>query len=261
MCSGRPLLRLPILAMVLLIAFPSRFALAKRSDESDAARAERTKGTVALNLGLYEEAVEHFSEAYVLSQDPILLFNLGQAYRLAGKPDKAVSSYSSFLRAAGPVKKYRPQFDRAAEEIETITPTLMCPPKDRAGTGKPPEEPKQADDATNAPASAAKSTPTPVEPPPVEKVEKAEMSVEPPPVVVEAPKPALKPAAPAPQAPALKLAAEPVAEPVSAPVYKKTWFWSSVVVALAAGGAATWYFTRNQNQAPPSTYGSARVLP
>jgi tetratricopeptide (TPR) repeat protein len=248
-------MRFLVLAMALLLAFPSHLVLAKGTGESETARNERAKGTVALNLGQYEEAVEHFSQAYALTQDPILLFSLGQAFRLAAKPDKAVAAYSSFLRAAGPGTKYKAQFERAAAEIETITPTLVCPPKERAGTGKQLDDGKQFDDLMNAPGPAAKHAPVPpsVEPTPVEE------EIEPPPVAAKA---ALAPSPPAP-APALSITAQAAApvESESKPIYKRTWFWSSVVGVLAVGAAATWWFTRSQNQTPASTYGSTHVLP
>lgn len=254
-------MRLPILAMALLLAFPSHLVLAKGSGESGTARTERTKGTVALNLGQYEEAIEHFSQAYALTQDPILLFSLGQAFRLAGKPEKAVASYSSFLRAAGPGTKYKAQFERAATEIETITPTLVCPSKERPGTGKQLDDSKQIDDLMNAPAPAAKRAlvPPPVEPTPVE--EPVAEPIEPPPVAAKAP--VLAPSPPTAPSPALSITmqAAPPVGPESKPVYKKVWFWSSVATVLAIGGVATWWFTRSQNQTPPSTYGSTRVLP
>jgi len=250
-------MRLPILAMALLLAFPSHLVLAKGSGESETARTARAKGTVALNLGQYEEAIEHFSQDYDLTHYPILLFSLGQSFRLAGKPDKAVASYSSFLRAAGPGTKYKAQFERAAAEIETITPTLVCPPKERAGTGKQLDDSKQIEDLMNAPAPAAKRAPVPppVEPQPVEE------AIEPPPVPAKAP--ALAPSPPTATSPALSITAQaaPPVGPEPKPVYKKVWFWSSVATVLAIGGVATWWFTRSQNQTPPSTYGSTRVFP
>ncbi len=257
MRSRRRLMRLHILAMATLLAFPSHLVLAKGSGEGEAARAERAKGTVALNLGQYDEAIEHLSQAYTLTQDPILLFSLGQAFRLAGKPDKAVASYSSFLRAAGPGTKYKAQFERAAAEIETITPTLVCPPREHAGTGKQPEDAK-LDDLMNAPVPGAKHA---VEPP-VESIV-IEEPIEPPPAAAKAPPPpTLAPSPPTQVAPALSVATQ--STPVdsdSKPVYRKAWFWGSVVGVLAVGAAATWWFTRSQNNAPASTYGSTRVLP
>ncbi len=46
----------------------------------EAAKAEYRKGSDAYALGNYEEAVEHFERAYQLSQEPALLFDLGQSY-------------------------------------------------------------------------------------------------------------------------------------------------------------------------------------
>lgn len=44
------------------------------------AQAEYAAGGDAYALGNYEQAVQHFERAYELSQEPALLFNLGQAY-------------------------------------------------------------------------------------------------------------------------------------------------------------------------------------
>jgi hypothetical protein len=44
------------------------------------AQAEYRAGSDSYALGNYEEAVRHFERAYELSQEPALLFNLGQSY-------------------------------------------------------------------------------------------------------------------------------------------------------------------------------------
>jgi tetratricopeptide (TPR) repeat protein len=53
-------------------------------DENDPnvieAKSEYRAGSDAYALGNYEEAVLHFERAYELSQEPALLFNLGQSY-------------------------------------------------------------------------------------------------------------------------------------------------------------------------------------
>ena len=61
-------LRLHLLAVALLLALPCPSVLAKGSGESSIAGAERAKGMVALNLGRYDEAIEHLSQAYTLTQ-------------------------------------------------------------------------------------------------------------------------------------------------------------------------------------------------
>lgn len=46
----------------------------------DAAKVEYRLASDAYALGNYEQAIEHFERAYELSQEPALLFDLGQAY-------------------------------------------------------------------------------------------------------------------------------------------------------------------------------------
>ncbi|MGA7741757.1 MAG: tetratricopeptide repeat protein [Polyangia bacterium] len=239
------LLRLHVLAVALLLALPSPSVLAKGPGDSPVARAERAQGMVALNLGRYDEAIEHLSQAYTLTQDPALLFSLGQAYRLAGKPEKALATYSSFLRVAGPGAKNRAQVERAASEIETITSFILNRPADRAG------QDKQLDNLMAAPVAGKD-----LAPPPQTEKEAEPAEAKPPPL-------ALAPPPPPPPPPASLLFApktNPPAQPAPSHVYKKWWFWTSVGVALAAGGAAAWWFTRPENQTPASTYGAIRVL-
>ena len=139
MSSSREFSRLCALAIVLLQALGGQ-AYARGASESDGARSERYQGVVAVNLGRYDEAVDHFSKAYTIAQDPDLLFSLAQAYRLAGKPEKALAAYSAFLRAAGSSPKLRPQIERAAGEIESITSLLL---NNRPADRQPVESAKQ----------------------------------------------------------------------------------------------------------------------
>jgi Flp pilus assembly protein TadD len=48
--------------------------------------------------GRFDEARARFEKAYQLSGKPRLLFNIGQCYRLAGKPSDAVRTFRAFLR-------------------------------------------------------------------------------------------------------------------------------------------------------------------
>ena len=89
--------------------------------ESPDAYYARKRGVIALNTGHYAEAVKAFEEAYALNQDPSLLFNLAQAYRLAGQPAKALEACSSFLRSASATNADRAQVERFMAELEMIT--------------------------------------------------------------------------------------------------------------------------------------------
>lgn len=61
------------------------------------ARQLAEKGRAAHNAGDYAAAVAAFKEAYVLAPSPGLLFNIAQAYRLAGDCDEAAWMYRRFL--------------------------------------------------------------------------------------------------------------------------------------------------------------------
>jgi tetratricopeptide (TPR) repeat protein len=58
------------------------------------------------NIGDYEGALTGYKEAYLLSNNPDLLFNMGQCYRKLGKYDDALITYRSYLREVpnSPVK-------------------------------------------------------------------------------------------------------------------------------------------------------------
>ena len=61
------------------------------------ARLLAEKGRAAHNAGDYAGAVAAFKEAYVLAPSPGLLFNIAQAYRLAGNCDESAWMYRRFL--------------------------------------------------------------------------------------------------------------------------------------------------------------------
>lgn len=50
------------------------------------------------NLAEYDQAIDKFRQSYYLSNEPLLLFNIGQALRLKGDCDQALHSYRAYLR-------------------------------------------------------------------------------------------------------------------------------------------------------------------
>jgi tetratricopeptide (TPR) repeat protein len=70
------------------------------------ARQLAEKGRTAHDAGDYNAAVAAFKEAYVLAPSPGLLFNIAQAYRLAGNCDEAAWMYRRFLDT-NPVGNHR----------------------------------------------------------------------------------------------------------------------------------------------------------
>jgi tetratricopeptide (TPR) repeat protein len=128
-------------------------ALAPAGEVQEAARQAANRGMAAYNLGSYEEAARAYEESYRQVQDPVLLFNLGQSWRLAGNPEKALIAYRSYLRTAPADAPNRAQVERRIPELEALiarTRSAQAPP-----TGP------------RAPASAAPTRPmVPRAPPP-----------------------------------------------------------------------------------------------
>lgn len=67
------------------------------ADDRTEAHKHYIKGTKAFDLGAYDEAISEYSIAYRIKDDPALLYNLGQAHRLANHPADAIHFYRMYL--------------------------------------------------------------------------------------------------------------------------------------------------------------------
>jgi tetratricopeptide (TPR) repeat protein len=76
----------------------------------------------AYKAGDYTKAVQGFLEAYQIVPTNPLLFNIGQAYRLAGDSEKALSYYEKYVafEPGGPqVPEAKDHIQKLKEEVET----------------------------------------------------------------------------------------------------------------------------------------------
>jgi len=144
-----------------------------QGDERGAARAHYEKGTTLFDLQRYAEAAKEYEAAYEAKPDPVFLFDIGQAWRLAGEPEKALGAYRSYLRRI--VKA--PNHDKVEALIGELEKTIQERKEKQEKEAAALAEKQKAEAA----AAAAAATP-------------------PPPPVVAAPPPAI--VAPAPIAPA-----------------------------------------------------------
>jgi hypothetical protein len=176
------------------LAFPRALALvfaavlallpaAAHAEDSQRAREFFQQGTTYFNLGDFDKAIEAFQEAYKAKPDPLVLYNIGQAYRLKGDPAKAIFFYRGYLRNS-------PKAQNRAE-IEAKIAALQ----------KEVSEPKAPPPTAPAPVTPAPVAPAPVAPSPTP----APVAPSPPP-----------PPGPAPVAP-LPVAAPPLAGPSAGP--------------------------------------------
>jgi len=65
----------------------------------DSAKQLYDDGLRAYDAGDYARAIESWKKSYAMSKAPLLLFDLGQAYRLSGDCDKAMTYYDDYRRA------------------------------------------------------------------------------------------------------------------------------------------------------------------
>lgn len=153
----RPLLsRLSILTTLAVSAamIPAVPAQAQRSGRSQretkkAARAHYERGRAHHERREYEQAVREYQRAYELHPSPGLLFNIAQAYLLAGERERALEHYRAYLREE-PEGKVS---ELARQRIETIegelaAESLEAPPIDERpiAEGQPEDDPSFADE-------------------------------------------------------------------------------------------------------------------
>jgi tetratricopeptide (TPR) repeat protein len=89
--------RSSVKALVVLLGLFVIHGAAAADETANAARDHFKKGTKAYDLGRYLEAAHEYEAAYELKDDPALLFNIAQAYRLGGDSVDAIRAYKSFV--------------------------------------------------------------------------------------------------------------------------------------------------------------------
>lgn len=111
------------------------------ADETSAAREHAQKGTAFMDLGKYNEAAAEYEAAYAEKQDPALLLNLAQAYRMAGNGNKAVFFYRKYLQHV-PKSPYRADIEDKIATLEKSGATgSVAPPPAGENPITPPSPP------------------------------------------------------------------------------------------------------------------------
>jgi hypothetical protein len=101
--------------MVAVLVGPASQSFA--ADETSAAREHAQKAKAFMDLGKYGEAAAEYEAAYADKQDPTLLLNLAQAYRLAGNGNKAIFFYRKYLQHV-PKSPYRADIEEKITALE-----------------------------------------------------------------------------------------------------------------------------------------------
>jgi len=161
-------------AVAIVLASPAQ---AQTDAQKQEAKEHYEKGRKLYDVGRYGDAIEEYQKVYLLTDDPNMLFNIGQCYRLSDHPEEAVRFYRSYLRRApsapnrADVETKILALDKIVEEHKR-TGASTTPPASTGPTAEPP------------PMGTAPPPPPPPAP---------EASVAPPPVTAQPPSVAVAP--------------------------------------------------------------------
>jgi tetratricopeptide (TPR) repeat protein len=123
-------------------------------------------GTTAFNLGQWQKAIDAWEKGYELKPDPIFLYNIAQAHRLAESFEKAIFFYKNYLRNSPKApnrQEVEPRTPSGAPGTTTGTPPSTAgttPPNGTPPVGTPPPGDTRVADATPPPDGGAGATTT-----------------------------------------------------------------------------------------------------
>ena len=92
------------------------------------------EGRQAYNAGEFDRAIELWRKGYELKDDPIFLYNIGQAYRQKGDYPRAIFFYKAYVREE-PRAKNRPEVEARISELGKLVEAQQ------SATEPPPPEP------------------------------------------------------------------------------------------------------------------------
>ena len=103
--------------MILLLSFLIAAPVLAEEVPAQQARVHYQKATALFNLGEFADAATEYKEAYKVLPEPVFLYNIAQAYRLAGDLPKAAFFYTSYAHnATDPATKH--EAEQRAKKLE-----------------------------------------------------------------------------------------------------------------------------------------------
>lgn len=126
------LLRLMVVTTLLVGA-----GAARADNRAAEARNLFNEGNAHFAVGEFAQAADLYQQAYKLKQDPALLYNAAQAYRLAGQQEKALVLYKNYVQFypdAANVAEVNSQIAKLKEAIASAEKAKTSPP---TGTAQP----------------------------------------------------------------------------------------------------------------------------
>lgn len=129
------------------------------ADAAADAKAHYQSATAYFAVGEFAKAADEYQQAYTLKQDPALLYNAAQSYRLAGNNERALILYKNYVRLypdQSNVDEVRSQIAKlkdaiAAQEKAKNNPPTTPVPVQPSASPPAPAQPEAQLTATAAP--------------------------------------------------------------------------------------------------------------
>ncbi len=155
---------------MMLLALGSKEARAQLSaQQKQEIHVHYQQATRAYDLGKYQEAVDEYQKVYEIDGDPVMLYNIAQAYRLNDQPQESIHFYRRYLQRS-PEARNKDDVERKITAMEKLieerrkaaAAVVPPPPKPVVVEPKPVPPPPPV---VTAPVVVAPPPPPPPEPP------------------------------------------------------------------------------------------------
>jgi tetratricopeptide (TPR) repeat protein len=148
---------------MMLLALGSKEARAQLSaQQKQEIHVHYQQATRAYDLGKYQEAVDEYQKVYEIDGDPVMLYNIAQAYRLNDQPQESIHFYRRYLQRS-PEARNKDDVERKITAMEKLIEDRR---KAAAAVVPPPPKPEVVEPKTEPPPAPVVTTPVVVVPPP-----------------------------------------------------------------------------------------------
>jgi Tetratricopeptide repeat len=157
-----------VLALVfsmMLLAFGTNEARAQLTpQQKQEIHVHYQQATRAYDLGKYQEAVDEYQKVYEIDGDPVMLYNIAQAYRLNDQPQESIHFYRRYLQRS-PEARNKEDVERKITAMEKLIEDRR---KAAAAVAPPPPKPEVKPVAVPEPVAVPQpvAAPVVVAPPP-----------------------------------------------------------------------------------------------
>jgi hypothetical protein len=148
---------------MMLLALGSKEARAQLSaQQKQEIHVHYQQATRAYDLGKYQEAVDEYQKVYEIDGDPVMLYNIAQAYRLNDQPQESIHFYRRYLQRS-PEARNKDDVERKITAMEKLIEERR---KAAAAVVPPPPKPAVAEPKPSPLPPPVVTTPVVVAPPP-----------------------------------------------------------------------------------------------